>query len=227
VNDRFGTAEELGTRVAQVAAGDPQSTRVVYALVISLIVVGLLLVFLAVWMIRRTRADLELLGPLERMGDSKWRKRDPQLQQALLDDVRPAGAVRPIPATASISPVPGAVAAAVEFPPPAVTVPAVVEPTAERSADVPAEPGVELAGETTIDALVEADPDPLAESDVPVVEPVVESDVEPVVKPDDDPVVVSDPEPVVEPDPEPVVESDPEPVVATDPEAIAEPAVEG
>ena len=44
-----------------------------------------LLVLLAVWMLRRTRADLELLGPLERMGDSKWRKSGPETRLALLD----------------------------------------------------------------------------------------------------------------------------------------------
>ena len=146
MNDRFGTADELGHRVAQIAAGDPQSTRLVYALVIALIVVGLLLVLLAVWMIRRTKADLELLGPLERMGDSKWRKRDPQRRQALLDEVRPVGAERPTPATASIPPDPAALPAAVEFPPPAA----------------PAEPVVEAEPEP----VVEAEPEPVAEIEI-------------------------------------------------------------
>jgi hypothetical protein len=95
VSDRFATVDVLARRVEQLAAGDPDATRVVYAIVIALLVIGLLLVLLAIWMIRRTKADPELLGPLERMGDRKWRKRDEAGRWAMLDEVRPAGATPP------------------------------------------------------------------------------------------------------------------------------------
>ena len=58
-------------------AGDPRATRLIYAIVIALIVVGAVLVLLAIWMIRRTRADPEVLAPLERMSESKWRTPTP------------------------------------------------------------------------------------------------------------------------------------------------------
>ena len=79
--------------IALVGAGDPRSSRIVYAMVIGLIVVGVALVLLAVWIIRQTRPDLEVLAPLERMGDSDWKKRDPSTQRRMLDEVRPDGAV--------------------------------------------------------------------------------------------------------------------------------------
>ena len=78
---------------ALVGAGDPRSSRIVYAMVIGLVVVGVALVLLGVWIIRQTRADLEVLAPLERMGDGDWKKRDPSTQRRMLDEVRPDGAV--------------------------------------------------------------------------------------------------------------------------------------
>ena len=75
-----------------VVASDPASSRTVYAMVIGLIVIGVLLVVLAIWVIRQTRVDPELLAPLERMNDRSWRKRDPAGRRRLLDDVRPEGA---------------------------------------------------------------------------------------------------------------------------------------
>ncbi|HSP27142.1 MAG TPA: hypothetical protein VLN74_01250 [Ilumatobacteraceae bacterium] len=76
-----------------VAASDPRSSRVVYAMVIGLVVVGVALVLLGVWIMRQTRPDLEVLAPLERMGDGEWKKRDPSTQRRMLDEVRPDGAV--------------------------------------------------------------------------------------------------------------------------------------
>jgi hypothetical protein len=114
VSDRSATVEVLTRRVEQLAAGDPDSTRLVYAMVVALLVVGLLLVLLAVWVIRRTRTDLALLAPLERMSDTKGRKSDPDGRRALLDEVRPPGATPPPwprpqdPATASALPPPAA-----------------------------------------------------------------------------------------------------------------------
>ena len=77
--------------VAQ-AASDPGSSRLVYAMVIGLALVGVASVVLAVWLIRQTRVDPDVLAPLERMGDGDWRRKDPATQRRLLDDVRPDGA---------------------------------------------------------------------------------------------------------------------------------------
>jgi hypothetical protein len=78
--------------VGVVSAGDPGSSRLVYAMVAGLVVVGIALILLAIWILRRTRPDLEVLAPLERMGDSDWKKRDPSTQRRMLDEVRPEGA---------------------------------------------------------------------------------------------------------------------------------------
>jgi hypothetical protein len=67
----------------------------VYAMVIGLAVIGVGLVLLGVWLVRQTRPDLEVLAPLERMGDGDWKKRDPSTQRRMLDEVRPDGA-RPL-----------------------------------------------------------------------------------------------------------------------------------
>ncbi len=78
--------------VGVVGAGDPGSSRLVYAMVIGLVVAGIGLVLLAIWILRQTRPDLDVLAPLERMGDGDWKKRDPSTQRRMLDEVRPAGA---------------------------------------------------------------------------------------------------------------------------------------
>jgi FtsZ-interacting cell division protein ZipA len=78
--------------VVLVAAGDPRSSRIVYAMVVGLVVIGVALVLLGVWLVRQTRPDLEVLAPLERMGDGDWKKRDPSTQRRMLDEVRPEGA---------------------------------------------------------------------------------------------------------------------------------------
>lgn len=75
-----------------LAANDPGSTRLVYAMVAGLVLVGVVLVVLGVWLVRQTRYDPPVLAPLERMGDSSWRKRDPATQRRILDEVRPEGA---------------------------------------------------------------------------------------------------------------------------------------
>ena len=76
-----------------VAAGDPGSSRLVYAMVIGLVLVGIAFIVLAVWLIRQTRYDPPVLAPLERMGDKDWRRQsDPATQRRILDEVRPEGA---------------------------------------------------------------------------------------------------------------------------------------
>ena len=61
-------------------------------MVVGLAVVGVAFALLGVWVLRQTRADLEVLAPLERMGDGDWKKRDPSTQRRMLDEVRPDGA---------------------------------------------------------------------------------------------------------------------------------------
>jgi hypothetical protein len=78
---------------ALIGAGDPGSTRLVYAMVGGLVVVGFAFVLLGIWLFRQTRYDLPVLAPLERMGDRDWRRqRDPATQRRVLDEVRPEGA---------------------------------------------------------------------------------------------------------------------------------------
>lgn len=77
---------------AAIGAGDPGSTRLVYAMVIGLGVVGVLFVLLGIWLVRQTRYDLPVLAPLERMGDADWRKRDEATRRRILDEARPEGA---------------------------------------------------------------------------------------------------------------------------------------
>jgi hypothetical protein len=85
-----GAAMSMGAVL--LAAGDPRSTRIVYASVIALVVIGVMFAVLGVWLLRQTRVDPEMLAPLERMGDGDWRKRDPATQRRMLDEVRPEGA---------------------------------------------------------------------------------------------------------------------------------------
>jgi hypothetical protein len=78
---------------ALLGAGDPGSTRLVYAMVAGLLVVGVAFLFLGIWLFRQTRYDPPVLAPLERMGDKKWRRQsDPATQRRVLDEVRPEGA---------------------------------------------------------------------------------------------------------------------------------------
>ncbi len=87
--------EVLRDLVASVAADDVQATRTVYAVVVALGVIGVALVILAIWLVRQTRPERELLSPLERMNDRSWRKQEPAQMRRDLDEVRPIGA-RPV-----------------------------------------------------------------------------------------------------------------------------------
>lgn len=76
-----------------LGAGDPGSTRLVYAMVAGLVAIGFIFILLGIWLYRQTRYDPPVLAPLERMGDKKWRRqRDPATQRRVLDEVRPDGA---------------------------------------------------------------------------------------------------------------------------------------
>ena len=78
--------------VALVAVGDPGSDRTVYATIVLLVALGFAMILLAVWLLRTTRPDPEVLAPLERMGQRKWRRADPVWQRRHLDEMRPGGA---------------------------------------------------------------------------------------------------------------------------------------
>ncbi len=86
--------------LALVGARDPGSTRVVYAIVVALALLGIGLAVFAWWLMRVTRPDPELLAPLEAMQSRRWQRLDPAGRRRLLDDVRPDGAdpVDPAPA---------------------------------------------------------------------------------------------------------------------------------
>lgn len=126
-----------------LASGDSSANTTVYGMVIALVVIGVLLVILAVWLIRQTRVDPDLLAPLERMSESKWRKGDVDVRRALLDDVRPPGAHTPNWQDPQDAPVTIDLAPAADLPPPLaapaieVAIEAVIEP-AEPSPIEPA-----------------------------------------------------------------------------------------
>lgn len=84
-----------GEATRQLAVGDQTSTRTVYAVVLALVAIGVVLIFIATWIVRQTRPDPELLAPLERMADRSWRQQDPAQKRRTLDGVRPDGA-RPV-----------------------------------------------------------------------------------------------------------------------------------
>jgi hypothetical protein len=72
-----------------LAVGDPGRTRTVIAAILFLVALGIGLLVLAGWLVRSTRADPEVLAPLEVMGERSWRNADPVRQRRRLDEVRP------------------------------------------------------------------------------------------------------------------------------------------
>ena len=78
-----------------LGVGDPSATRTVYITVAVLVVLGVAMVVLAIWLLRRTRPELQLFAPLEEMDTRSWRRQDPAGQRRALDASRPAGA-RPV-----------------------------------------------------------------------------------------------------------------------------------
>ena len=72
----------LDPAAALVAVGDPGRDRTVYATIVLLVALGFAMIMLAVWLLRNTRPDPEVLAPLERMGQRKWRRADPGVATA-------------------------------------------------------------------------------------------------------------------------------------------------
>ncbi len=62
-----------------------------------LVLLGLAMIVLALWLVRSTRTDPAALGPLEVMGERRWRKGDADVRQANLETARPPGAPPPAP----------------------------------------------------------------------------------------------------------------------------------
>ena len=81
--------------VAGAAANSAAETGAVYGVVAALLLIGIALAVLAIWLIRQTRPEKELLAPLERMHDRSWRKQEPAQMRRDLDEVRPMHA-RPV-----------------------------------------------------------------------------------------------------------------------------------
>jgi FtsZ-interacting cell division protein ZipA len=203
-------------------------------MVIGLVVIGVLLIVLGIWIVRQTRVDLDVLAPLERMGDGEWKKRDRSTQRRMLDEVRPEGARPLAPATQ-----PPSLDDEFELAEHPVTTFSDLGPgvLSEEHAPTPvgsdADPVIELSTEPEIEPVAESAIEPVAES---AIEPVAESAIEPVAEPEIEPAAQPEPEPesdstpvagpdrllVVEPVAEAVVEADPSLVV----EPVAEPVVE-
>jgi hypothetical protein len=114
----------------------------------TLIVVGALLVLaaamvlVAVWLVRATRRDAAALGPLEVMGERRWRRADPPARAAALAAARPPGAPEPAPMMEVEFVDPAAVEASPSEPPPD----AGSEPESDAAAAVEPEPEVDGDG---------------------------------------------------------------------------------
>ena len=85
----------LRDSVAGAAVDSAAETGAIYGVVAALVLIGIALAVLAVWLIRQTRPESELLAPLERMHDRSWRKQEPAQMRRDLDEVRPTHA-RPV-----------------------------------------------------------------------------------------------------------------------------------
>jgi hypothetical protein len=193
--------------VALVGAGDPASSRVVYAMVIGLIVIGLLLIALGIWIVRQTRVDLDVLAPLERMGDGEWKKRDRSTQRRMLDEVRPEGA-RPL-------------------------TPATRPPSLDEEFELDEHPVTSFSDLGPGVPSEERDPTPVgSQSDEPAIGPlllpVIEVDDEVLVEPESEsePEIETEPESESEPEIEPEPETDPESEPGTETEPESEPEIE-
>ena len=80
---------------ARAVADSAAETSEIYGVVAALGLIGIALAVLALWLIRQTRPESELLAPLERMHDRSWRKQEPAQMRRDLDEVRPTHA-RPV-----------------------------------------------------------------------------------------------------------------------------------
>ena len=75
--------------------GSTGSTTLVLAVV--LVALGVVLLVVAAWLVRATRTDPPVLGPLEVMGTRRFARQDPATRAAMLAAARPPGAWEPAP----------------------------------------------------------------------------------------------------------------------------------
>jgi hypothetical protein len=80
-----------------IAAMSASTGTTVAMLVAALVLLGLGMIAVALWLVRSTRTDPRALGPLEVMGDRRWRKADADRRRTNLDTARPEGAAPPAP----------------------------------------------------------------------------------------------------------------------------------
>lgn len=186
-------------------------------MVIGLVVIGLLLIVLGIWIIRQTRVDLDVLAPLERMGDKEWKKRDRSTQRRMLDEVRPDGAQPLVPA--KLPPSLDAEFELAEHP---------VTSFSDLGPGVPSQERDPTPIGRDVDPVIEPIDEPVAESvveieDAPIDEPVAEAVVEIADEPVSEVVAEIEGEPVAEV----VVETEDEPVIVeNEDEPVAEVVVE-
>ena len=114
--------------------------------VMALLVVAVVMVGVAAWLIRATRADPSALGPLEVMGDRSWRKSDAETRASSLAAARPSGAVPPAPML-DYEPEDAAIEAAADTPPEPERPPRVDMPAVEATADRPPNDEMEVTVE--------------------------------------------------------------------------------
>src|SRR5262245_21347514 len=69
-------------------------------LVALLVLAGVVMIGVAIWLVRSTRTDAPALGPLEVMGERRWRRADGDGRADALTAARPAGAPPPAPTVA-------------------------------------------------------------------------------------------------------------------------------
>jgi hypothetical protein len=68
-----------------------------FLLAALLVALGVAMIFTTVWLVRATRTDSRVLGPLEVMGDRRWHRADAERRTRSLDAARPPDALPPAP----------------------------------------------------------------------------------------------------------------------------------
>lgn len=86
------TATSGVARASAGDVGDPASTRRAYLIAAAMAASGVVLLAVTVWFWRTTRPENPVLGPLEVMGERRWRSADPISRMRSLDAARPDGA---------------------------------------------------------------------------------------------------------------------------------------
>jgi hypothetical protein len=79
-----------------VAFGDADNARLIYLAAGGLALLGVLLAWATWRWWRSTKPEPAVLGPLEMMGERKWRRADAHHRARLLDEARPPGAERQV-----------------------------------------------------------------------------------------------------------------------------------